>query len=90
MLNFEWDPEKDRANEQSHGATFFEASEVFDDDHSSSVRDPDHSLDEDRYLIFGVSKGGTYLVVSYTERGDRVRLILARQMTPRERRAYEQ
>ena len=50
---------------------------------------PNHSVDEDRYLIFGVSKGGGYLVVSYTERGDRVRLISARQMTPLERKAYE-
>ena len=37
--------------------------------------DPDHSIDEGRYLIFGISKGGKYLVVSYTERGDRIRLI---------------
>lgn len=56
MLVFEWDPEKARANEQNHEVTFAEASEVFDDDHSSSIRDPDHSLDEDRYLMFGVSK----------------------------------
>lgn len=90
MLVFEWDPEKARENEQSHEVTFSEASEVFEDDHSSSVADPDHSLEEDRYLIFGVSKGGRYLVVSYTERGDRIRLISARLMTPRERRAYEQ
>lgn len=90
MLVFEWDSEKARANEQSHEVTFAEASEIFDDDHSSSVRDPDHSLDEDRYLIFGVSKVGRHLVVSYTERGDRIRIISARPMTPRERRAYEQ
>ena len=90
MLVFEWDPEKARANEQSHEVTFSEATEVFDDDHSSAVRDPAHSLDEDRYLLFGLSKGGKYLVVSYTERGDRIRLISARLMTPRERKAYEQ
>ena len=57
---------------------------------SSAVRDPDHSLEENQYLIFGMSKGGKYLVVSYTERGNRIRLISVRQMTPRERRAYEQ
>jgi uncharacterized protein len=90
MLTFEWDAEKARENEQKHGVSFLEASEVFDDDHSSSVRDPDHSVDEERYLIFGISKQGKHLVVSYTERGDRVRLISARQMTPRERKAYEQ
>jgi uncharacterized DUF497 family protein len=88
-MNFEWDPAKARANESKHGVSFFEACEVFDDDHSSAVPDPDHSTDEGRSLIFGVSKGGKYLVVSYTERGDRIRLISARSMTPRERKAYE-
>ena len=89
-MQFEWDPAKANANESTHGVSFLEASEIFDDDHSSSVPDPDHSEDESRYLIFGVSKGGKYLVVSYTERGDRIRLISARSMTPRERKAYEQ
>lgn len=89
-MEFEWDPAKARANEQEHEVTFFEACEVFGDDHSSTTRDPDHSVDEDRYLIFGMSKGGKYLVVSYTERGDRIRLISARKLTPRERKAYEQ
>lgn len=90
MLDFEWDSEKARANAQKHGVAFLEACEVFDDDYSSSVRDPDHSLAESRYLIFGMSKSGRHLVVSYTERNGRIRLISARQMTPRERRAYEQ
>ena len=89
-MDFEWDPVKARLNERKHGVSFFEACKVFDDDHSSAVRDPDHSVDEDRYLIFGASKGGRYLVVSYAERGDRIRLITARQMTPRERKAYVQ
>lgn len=57
-MDFEWDPEKDHANESKHGISFLEACEVFDDDHSSTVPDPDHSTDEDRYLIFGMSKGG--------------------------------
>ena len=90
MLIFEWDPQKGRDNEQKHGVGFVEASEIFDDDHSSAVSDPDHSIDEARYLIFGVSKQGRHLVVSYTERGDRIRLVSARQMTSRERRAYEE
>jgi hypothetical protein len=90
VLIFEWDPVKAEENEQKHEVTFLEASEVFDDDHSSTVRDPDHSVDEERYLIFGISKQGKHLVVSYTERGDRIRLISARQMTSHERRAYEE
>ena len=86
-MDFEWDPVKARTNEQKHGVTFFEACEVFDDDHSSAVGDPDQSVGENRYLLFGMSKDGKYLVVSYTEHGDRVRLISLRQMTPRERKA---
>ena len=66
MINFEWDPEKARSNEQKHGISFVEATEVFDDNHSSSIRDPDHSYDEERYLIFGMSKSSKYIVVSYT------------------------
>lgn len=89
-MEFEWDPTKASANESKHGVSFFEACEVFNDDLSLTARDPDHSLDENRYLIFGMSKGGKYLVVSYTERDDRTRLISARQMTARERKAYEQ
>jgi uncharacterized DUF497 family protein len=89
VLIFEWDADKARENERKHGVTFVQASEVFHDDHSSSVEDPDHSAGEKRYLIFGMSKQGTYLVVSYTERDDRIRLISARLMTSRERRAYE-
>jgi uncharacterized DUF497 family protein len=45
-MEFEWDPEKARANEDKHGVSFFEATEVFDDDHSSAVREPDHSVGE--------------------------------------------
>lgn len=89
-MDFEWDPEKALANEEKHGVSFFEGCEVFDDELSSSVRDPDHSGDEDRFLIFGMSKNRKYLVVSYAERGDRIRLISAREMTRQEQKAYEQ
>jgi uncharacterized DUF497 family protein len=90
VLIFEWDEAKALENERKHGVTFAEATEVFDDDHSSTVADPDHSIDEARFVIFGVTKRGAHVVVSYTERVDRIRFISARQMTPRERRAYEQ
>jgi uncharacterized DUF497 family protein len=50
-MEFEWDLAKARANESKHRVSFFEACEVFDDDRSSAVRDPDHSLEENRYLI---------------------------------------
>ena len=89
-MDFEWDPYKAALNRNKHGVSFFEACEVFDDDLSSSVLDPDHSMEEERHLIFGRTSNDKYLTVSYTERNDRIRIISVRQMTPRERRAYEQ
>lgn len=89
-MDFEWDPKKAAANEQKHGVTFEEATEVFADDYSSTVADPDHSAEEERSLIFGVTTSGRYLVVSFTDRDDRIRIVNARPMTPIERRAYEQ
>ena len=89
-MDFEWDHQKAAANEQKHGVAFQEAVEVFADDYSSTVADPDHSVGEARFVIFGRTVGGRFVVVSFTERGDRIRIINARPMTPRERRAYEQ
>ncbi|MDG4594523.1 MAG: BrnT family toxin [Candidatus Contendobacter sp.] len=88
-MDFEWDDIKAHTNEKKHGVSFLEAAEVFGDDYSSCVHDPDHSYDEDRYLLFGVSSKGNFLVVSYTERSDTIRIISARRMTNQERRAYE-
>ena len=89
-MDFEWDEKKATANEHKHGVTFQEAAEVFGDDHSTTVPDPDHSVEEERFIIFGRSSAGRGLVVSFTERDGRIRLISARSMTPRERRAYGQ
>jgi uncharacterized protein len=89
-MEFEWDTGKARANENKHGVSFYEASEVFNDNFSLAVPDPDHSLDEARYLIFGKSHQDRYLLVSYTERNSRIRIISARLMTSKERKTYEQ
>ena len=89
-MNFEWDQQKAKLNLQKHGVSFVEAMDVFNDDFSSAVLDPDGSSGEFRYLTFGRTSAFRYLVVSYTERGDKVRLISARKMTPRERKAYEE
>ena len=89
-MDFEWDAKKAAANGQKHGVTFQEATEVFADDYSSTVADPDHSAEEERSLIFGVTTIGRHLVVSFTDRDDRIRIVNARPMTPSERRAYEQ
>lgn len=89
-MEFEWDPDKARRNVRSHGVSFAEAVEVFADELSSTVADPDHSAGERRELVFGQTASGRPLVVAFTERGGRVRLISAREMTRRERKAYEQ
>ena len=89
-MDFEWDEIKARAIEKKHGISLLEATEVFGDDYSSCVHDPDHSYGEERYLLFGVSSKGNFLVVSYTERTGIVRIISARHMTRQERKAYEQ
>lgn len=88
-MEFEWDSEKARGNEFKHGVTFEEATGVFADDLSLTVDDPDHSEGEARYLIFGQTQQGRHLVVGFTERGARIRLISARAMTRQERQAYE-
>jgi len=89
-MDFEWDERKEVANQKKHGVSFLEASEVFADELSSCVRDPDHSDEEERYLLFGVSLKGSFLVVSFTERAETIRIISARTMTRQERNAYEQ
>ncbi|MCF8000017.1 MAG: BrnT family toxin [Methylovulum sp.] len=89
-MNFEWDEVKARNNLWKHGISFIEATEVFSDEHSSCVPDPDNSYNEERHLLFGVSLKGRCLVISFTERLDTIRIISARQMTRQERNAYEQ
>jgi uncharacterized DUF497 family protein len=88
-LDFEWDPRKARANYLKHGVSFLEAAKVFHDELAVTVHDPDHSATESRFLTFGATFVGRCLVVSYTERGDTIRVISARAMMPRERIAYE-
>lgn len=89
-MQFEWDPKKSRANWRKHGVSFEEASTVFFDDLSLTGDDPDHSLDEDRFVTFGLSSMSRLLVVAYTERGERIRIISARPVTGSERKLYEE
>ena len=70
--------------------TFPEATTVFDDSLSVAVPDPDHSFEEQRYIIVGSSHRNRLLIVAYTERDERIRNITARELTRREREAYEQ
>ena len=63
---------------------------MFHDILSASGYDPDHSIDEDRFVTFGISRAGPLLVVSHTEEGEIVRIISARSATKRERKIYEE
>ncbi|MFQ4138491.1 BrnT family toxin [Nodosilinea sp. PGN35] len=88
-MRFEWDNTKADRNRAKHGITFDEAQTAFNDPFYVDFYDPDHSEDEARYLIIGTSSQGRLLIVSYTERGDAIRLISARELTRSEREAYE-
>ena len=87
---FEWDPAKAASNLKDHKVSFDEASTVFGDRLAMLMADPDHSEEEERYLLLGVSLQGRLLVVSFAERPPRTRLISAREATRRERRQYEE
>ena len=89
-MRFEWDPGEARANWEKHGITFDEATTVFGDPLALTFEDVQHSEGEPRYLTFGMSDGNQALVIAHTARGDTIRSISARAMTPRERRDYEQ
>ena len=87
---FEWDPEKGDANFPKHGVSIDEASTVFGDPLSLLMPDPDHSADEERYLVLGMSAHQKLLVVAFAERPPNTRLISARRATRAERKRYEE
>lgn len=88
-MDFEWNPNKAMRNLSKHGVSFEEAATVFDDDLAATIPDPDHSEDEERYLTVGYSRRGRLLIVAHTDKGDRTRIISAREVTAHEREAYE-
>ena len=89
-MKFEWDARKAAANLRRHGVSFEEATTVFGDRLARTYEEPAHSDGELRELTFGFSASGRALVVSHSERGERVRIISARPMSRRERRQYEE
>ena len=89
-MKSEWDENKAATNLLKHRVSFNEAKTVFDDPLYVDFYDPDHSDDEQRYIIVGQSQKGRLLIVSYTERANTIRLISAREVTQRERKTYEQ
>lgn len=88
--NFEWDPAKAEANLKKHGVSFEEGTTVFGDPLSMNMPDPDHSDDEQRYIVLGLSDRYRLLIVCYAEIEDRTRIISTRQATRSERKSYEE
>ena len=89
-LRFEWDSRKAQSNLAKHGVGFEEAATIFGDPLSRTISDPDHSLNEMRYITMGKALTRKLLVVVHTDRGDNIRLISARPVSRRERKYYEE
>jgi uncharacterized DUF497 family protein len=89
-MEFEWDEDKAARNVKKHKVSFSEAASVLEDPLSSTFPDPDHSIEEDRFITIGTSDQGRVLVVAYTDRESRIRIISARKATRKERHAYEE
>ncbi|WP_028894699.1 BrnT family toxin [Syntrophorhabdus aromaticivorans] len=87
-MQFEWDPKKAKDNFKKHGVSFDEAVTVFYDPFSATFDDPDHSVEEQRYITIGFSSKSR-LLVAHTERGKDTRIINARPATVHERKKHE-
>ena len=89
---FEWDPAKNQANVRKHGVSFEEAQTAFSDERGLLIHDPDHSDDEDRFVLLGLSSSIRALVVChcYRREGDVIRIISARKADRREQQTYSQ
>jgi hypothetical protein len=92
MLRFDWDERKNRANRKKHGVWFEEAQGVFEDTHARLFYDPEHSEDEERFILLGISSASRLLIVvhCYLESEELVRIISARKATKTEVRFYEE
>jgi uncharacterized DUF497 family protein len=90
MSEFEWDPRKAGRNLKKHDVSFAEALTVFADPQARIFDDPDHSIDERREIIVGYSRRPRLLVVGFTERSGRVRIITARRASPSETTRHEE
>ena len=89
-LTFEWDPKKEASNVAKHGVSFSEAQTAFTDDFARLIPDPDHSEDEDRFILLGTSISSRIIVVCHCVRSeDTIRIISARKAQKQERKVYE-
>ena len=91
-IRFDWDPKKAAENEQKHGVSFEEAQSVFADEHGQLIDDPEHSADEQRFILMGLSARLRILVVVHThrEQEELIRVISARKASRKERTIYNQ
>lgn len=91
MIKFEWDPPKAAANLKKHQISFDEAKSVFYDEFAVQFFDGEHSSDEERFLMLGMSSGAKLLIVCHCERehGEVIRIISARKATKRESAFYQ-
>lgn len=91
-LEFTWDEAKARSNAKKHGVSFDEAQSAFLDERARVIDDPDHSDDEDRFILLGMSSKPRILIVvyAYRDKESQIRIISARKATPQERAFYNQ
>jgi uncharacterized DUF497 family protein len=92
MFVFEWDENKAKTNLKKHGVSFEEAQSVFFDENARIIPDPDHSINEDRFIILGISLNVKLLVVChcYRENEKSIRIISARKATKPEAKQYQE
>ena len=89
-IRFEWDANKAAANQRKHGVTFDEARTDFFDENAKLINDPDHSDDEDRFVMLGLSSNFRFVLVChcYREQGNVIRIISARKASTQESKQY--
>ncbi len=88
MVEFEWNEDKAIANIIKHKISFSEATTVFDDPYALYYKDSFHSFKEDRYIVLGYSNSNRMLIVSFTNRMNKTRIISARLTTKKEKKQY--
>jgi len=89
-VDFVWNAQKAAGNLRKHDVSFDQAATVFFDSLSATGEDADHSLEERRFVTFGMSSSGRLLVVAHTQQDDAIRIISAREATRAERKLYEE
>ena len=89
-MEFEWDPVKEVSNITKHGLSFSDAATVFHDPLAVTYFDPDHSDEEDRFITIGTALDGQLVILSHTDRDEKIRIISARLTTRREKKLYEE